>query len=442
MLLWLKALGSSVVLMSATLPRARRNELIRAWGLNAGQVPELAYPRLLLADEGGVRGEHFAARSLAPVHLYGLDESLPALAGKAVELLTQGGCGVLIVNTVERAQKLYAALRERLGDDTRLLLFHARFPADERGERERCVLDLFGAGGARPTRALLVATQVVEQSLDIDFDFMLSDLAPVDLLLQRAGRLHRHVRARPPCHAEARLWIAGLRSERFPELKDTAWGYVYDAYILGRTWALLCPEKTLLLPGDIDRLVQSVYGDEPLPDGVEQAVQDFIEIESYGAYLARVKKERMESITIAVDPQAEPSVAYNHKPRGNEEGDGLGLENRTRLGRESITLVPVEVTETGWHSGETSFLPDRSLDDHIARQLYGRQIKVSRMALVRHFKSSAQPVAFAEHALLQHCHPLPLQDGCCVIGKLRVRLDEELGLVYQSADEPIENNKI
>src|SRR5690606_29284004 len=119
---------------------------------------------------------------------------------------------------VERAQQLYAKLRQQCGATIPLLLFHARFPADERAECERQVLEAFGAQGARPQRALLIATQVAEQSLDIDFDFMLSDLAPMDLLLQRAGRLHRHVRERPLRHAEACLWVAGLSGETLPEL--------------------------------------------------------------------------------------------------------------------------------------------------------------------------------------------------------------------------------
>lgn len=435
LLRWLKALGCSVVLMSATLPLARRAELLRAWGVELCAVPGVAYPRLLLADVRGVRGEHFAARQLPPIHLTGLGETLEVLADTAVELLAEGGCGALIVNTVDRAQKLYAALRQRLDDEAQLLLFHARFPADQRGEREREVLARFGADGDRPVRALLVATQVAEQSLDIDFDFMLSDLAPVDLLLQRAGRLHRHDRPRPSRHAQACLYVAGLQTDQLPELKETAWGYVYDAYILLRTWALLRREACLTLPADIDRLVQAVYGDEPLPDDLDEEVCARIEIESYGEYLARVQKKRRESFNIAIDPAEEPQRAYNGKPRGSEEGEGVGLENRTRLGTESVTLIPLEMVDGGWcvRLGEAVFPLDGPLSDALARQLYNRQLKVSRMALVKRFKCDQLPAAF-EHPLLRNCYPLPLQQGRYVQDGLRLRLDDHLGLVYEPSD--------
>lgn len=438
LLQWLKALGSSVVLMSATLPQARRAELVAAWGLDPSRIPELPYPRTVLVDAAGVHGAHFEARPLPPIRLAGLPESLEGLADKALELLGGGGCGALIVNTVDRAQKLYSLLRARLADDVPVLLFHARFPADVRGEREKQVLEEFGAAGARPARALLVATQVAEQSLDLDFDFMLSDLAPVDLLLQRAGRLHRHVRARPAAHAEPWLWIAGLQPA-FPDLKETAWGYVYDAYILGRTWALLGRETLLQLPGDIDRLVQAVYSDDPLPEGLDAKVLDRIEIQSYGEYLARVKKERTESFNIAIDPGAEPQTAYAGKPRGSEEGEGLGLRNTTRLGQESVTLVPVEVVDGGWSVAGRVFSPDQVADDVIAKRLYGRQLRLSRVAVVKHFKRMQLPVAFAEHPLLRNFHPIALQGGSYDVGGLLLKLDSELGLVYES-DEHEQGN--
>lgn len=431
LLRWLKALNCSVVLMSATLPEARRTELLRAWDIGDSAIPQQAYPRLLLADAQGVRGDHFAARPLAPIHLAATNERLEDIADIAVDLVSSGGCGALIVNTVDRAQKLFALLEQKLDANTPLILFHARFPADERSERERQVLDAFGGQGSRPQRALLIATQVAEQSLDIDFDFMLSDLAPVDLLLQRAGRLHRHERQRPAPHAQARFWVAGMESDVMPELKETAWGYVYDPYILLRTWALLRSEDLLNLPADIDRLVQAVYGDEPLSQDLEAAIRDQIEIESYGEYLARIQKERRESSNIAINPEQEPQVAYRGKPRGSEEGEGVGLENKTRLGPESITLIPVEVTDAGWclRPGEVPFAPDQPLPDSMARQLYNRQLKVSRVAVVKRFKGNDVPEAF-KHPILRNCHPLPMRHGEYSEQGLRMRLDTSLGLVF------------
>lgn len=438
LLQWLKALGSSVVLMSATLPKVRRDELLAAWGVDAAHVPTQSYPRLLLADERGVRGESFEARALPPIRLECLDESLDCMAEQAARLLEAGGCGAVIVNTVDRAQQLYALLRERLGLDALLLLFHARYPMDERGERERQVLAQFGPEGTRPPQALMIATQVAEQSLDLDFDFMLSDLAPVDLLLQRAGRLHRHQRQRPGAHQEARLWVAGLRPG-FPDLKATAWAFVYDSYILGRTWALLGQEEVLTLPGDIERLVQAVYGDAPLPEGLDEKLSEAIEIRDYGAYRAKVNKERQAARDVALNPANEPQTAYSNKPRGNDESDLLGLRNVTRLGRETVTLIPVEVAADGrwciggigdaWHS------PDAALDEASARQLYGRQLRLSRTAVVKHFTNAQQPAVFADHPLLRHCRLLPLTQGQYRNEGIHLRLDTELGLVYVRPEE-------
>lgn len=450
LLRWLKALGCSVVLMSATLPRARCSELLTAWGLDQ-PAPELAYPRLVLADDNGVRGAHVAARPLAPIELSGLGSDLAELATAAIAAVADGGCGALIVNTVSRAQALYLALKAGLAqaglaEHTTLLLFHARFPADDRAQLEQRVLSLFGAGGQRPVRALLVATQVAEQSLDICFDFMFSDLAPVDLLLQRAGRLHRHSRVRPPAHEQARLQVAGLLPGQFPDLKGTAWGFVYEPYILGRTWALLTQENLLTLPNDIDRLVQAVYDmAHPLPYGLDTAVQERIEITDLGEYLGELKNQRQMASNVAIDPVDEAHRAYDNKPRGHEEDEmGLGLKNTTRLGEPSITLIPVIVGDDGrWHvhEGDAGFAPDQPVDAATARALYNRQLKVSRKRVVRYFETQPTSPAFAEHALLRHAHALRLVGGWATEPNLRLRLDQELGLVQENGEttgEPLQ----
>jgi CRISPR-associated endonuclease/helicase Cas3 len=420
--------------MSATLPAPRRDALLRAWGVAPETAPELSYPRLLLADARGVAGGTCDSRPLPPIHLQAVAEDIGSLVAKACELVGQGGCGALIVNAVDRAQSLYLKLKVELADEVPLLLFHARFPANQRSEQEQAVLARFGDGGARPAKALLIATQVAEQSLDIDFDFMLTDLAPVDLILQRAGRLHRHQRERPEAHRRATLYVAGLAPEGLPDLKSTAWEYVYEPYILGRTWALLSREQALHLPQDIDRLVQAVYDSEDLPADLAEADRAFIEDEAYGSHLGKRQTERMMALNVAIDPEAEPQNAYTQKNRGYEEGEeGLGLPNYTRLGDDSVTLIPVHQVPGGWSltpSGE-AFDPDQPLSNALAKQLHARQLKTSRTALVKHAQVLEARRSFSEHPLLRHLKPLLLTDGCLQLGRLTVRLDDELGLVYQ-----------
>ena len=437
LLRWLKAMNCSVVLMSATLPTKRRDAFLNAWG--AENAPDIEYPRVLLASNGKTQGEHVSCRPLAPIAVTGITESLDALATAALESLGHGGCGAVIVNTVQRAQDLYSQLKPRLaetyGDEIELLLFHARYPADERGEREKQVLNKFGRGDSviRPARALLIATQVVEQSLDIDFDFMISDLAPVDLLLQRAGRLHRHERQRPATHAVPRLTVAGFQRENLPELKKTAWGFVYDPYVLYRTWDIAGKEPVWRLPEDIDRLVQAVYANDPLEAEDREEYLKTLD-QALGAHLALVQEQRRHAMNVALDAEAELSNAYLSTPRANEEGEGDGLQVVTRLGENSLTVVPVWANEDGWRllPGEAPFDPNAELTNALAHRIYRRQLRLAREGLVKALLSQAQPKAFELHPLLRNLRPLVLTDGIAEFERLRVRLDPELGITYES----------
>jgi CRISPR-associated endonuclease/helicase Cas3 len=109
--------------------------------------------------------------------------------------LGAGRCVAWIRNTVGDAREAYLHWRQRLGPD-RATLFHSRFTVGDRAEIERDVLRRFGPESTVADRRgrLLIATQVIEQSLDLDFDVLVTDLCPIDLVIQRAGRLHRHRR--------------------------------------------------------------------------------------------------------------------------------------------------------------------------------------------------------------------------------------------------------
>ncbi|MGN5183513.1 CRISPR-associated helicase Cas3' [Aeromonas veronii] len=442
LLRWLKGLGCSVILMSATLPTKRRDGLLKAWRVDPAVLPELAYPRLVLADDRGLDwDDQIESRMMEPVRLAGCGTTPEELLCVALEALTHGGCGAIIVNTVERAQQLYSLLKVKAQEDLTLQIFHARFPSDERAQREAAVLSTFGKEGKRPARALLVATQVVEQSLDIDFDFLISDLAPVDLLLQRVGRLHRHQRPhRPEPHRQPMLTVAGLLPGELPDLATTRWRFVYDPYLLAMTWVRLLGETSLQLPQDIDRLVQAVYGDGELPDSVSEALRQYIEEYSYATYLAAEQLQRQLARNIVIRADADPGTAYSNKPRGYEEGEGedKGLINCTRLGKPSVTVIPLFGSDKGvaLTPDAEPFALDAPLSTELACQLCARQLNLSNQALVKAIKQQPDVQAFAQSPLLRYSYPLLLDsDGRAQLdGRLVVWLDGELGLIYRNRE--------
>jgi CRISPR-associated endonuclease/helicase Cas3 len=428
--------------MSATLPTKRRDGLLKAWRVDPAMLPELAYPRLVLADDRGLDwDDQIESRMMEPVRLAGCGTTPEELLCVALEALTHGGCGAIIVNTVERAQQLYSLLKAKAPEDLTLQIFHARFPSDERAQREAAVLSTFGKEGKRPVRALLVATQVVEQSLDIDFDFLISDLAPVDLLLQRVGRLHRHQRPhRPELHRQPVLTVAGLIPGELPDLATTRWRFVYDPYLLAMTWLRLLGETSLQLPQDIDRLVQAVYGDGELPDSVSEALHQYIEEYSYATYLAAEQQQRQLARNIVIRADADPGTAYSDKPRGYEEGEGedKGLINCTRLGKPSVTVIPLFVSDKGvaLTPDAEPFALDAPLSAELDCQLCARQLSLSNQALVKAIKPQPEMQAFAQSPLLRHSYPLLLDSNgrAQLDDRLLVQLDRELGLVYRNRE--------
>lgn len=231
---WLRSLGSSVILLSATLPPVFRRRLASAFGIELPAI-EKKYPRLTVFSENTCKQEHFEADATRSrdVVISGINPSIESLKSTMDAQLSDNGFVGVIVNTVQRVQELYVTfgtgekiqsedvvVGKRLSDGTEVYLFHARYPARERQKREDKVRAIYGKNEGpdgkiknREGRRILIATQVAEQSLDLDFDMMLTDLAPIDLVLQRAGRLWRHERESRPFNRPL-LFVAGLEGEK------------------------------------------------------------------------------------------------------------------------------------------------------------------------------------------------------------------------------------
>jgi len=192
------------------------------------------------------------------------------IADRVSHEVGDGGCALVVCNTVARAQAVFALLRPRFGAD--VVLLHARLVAAERAARTERVVDLLGPPGrgtARPCRLIVVATQVAEQSFDVDVDVLISDLAPIDLLLQRAGRLFRH--RRPDRRREPTVIVSGLRVDddglpRWPGGSRA----VYGDHLLLRSAALVLTAAAgagWSIPAQVPALVAAGYSDEPVgPD--------------------------------------------------------------------------------------------------------------------------------------------------------------------------------
>jgi CRISPR-associated endonuclease/helicase Cas3 len=272
---WLGAYGTPVVLLSATLPPARRAELVEAYTSGqavASGVPmqpsglerESDYP--LVSATGMTPRPAPTSRPPQDVVLERLDDDLEVLVAKLRTELASGGCAVVVRNTVRRVQVTAERLVAEFGED-RVTVTHSRFLACDRARLDAELLRRFGPKTRDPQRPLhiVVASQVVEQSLDVDFDLMVTDLAPVDLVLQRMGRLHRHDRSRPLRLQRACCVLVGVEDWAAAPVRAVGGsGFVYGDDALLSSAALLYDRDTVTLPDDIPSLVRDAYGDAPL----------------------------------------------------------------------------------------------------------------------------------------------------------------------------------
>lgn len=439
LLRWLMALGSSVVLLSATLPPSIRRKL--AGVVNADlPIAETDYPRLTVFQPGAMEPTHFdadPARRLT-LRLQGIPPDLPSMRSALEDHLADGGMGLALVNTVQRAQDLYRLFPEgkfleregqrvgkRLPDGTEVFLFHARFPAEQRQMREDHILETFGEGGNRDGRKILIATQVAEQSLDLDFDLIATDLAPIDLVLQRAGRLWRHARKSRPVSVPT-LLVAGLASDEPPSFANPLWwGAIYREDILLRTWSLLHDKQNLTLPDEIDPLVQAVYEEQvDVPEflrlRLERALAD-----GDGVAIANTGQAHQAIIGLPDDASWNDPARFTLYDE-DQPGVHRTLTAQTRLGDDSVVAIPL--------SSEKGFDPVAIPDFTQAKQWYLQAVSLSRKGVVRKIKMQGVPEGWKKSSLLRNCFPLMMDAQGRWTEDASVRLDDDLGVVYETKE--------
>ncbi|MEV0254734.1 CRISPR-associated helicase Cas3' [Streptomyces sp. NPDC050732] len=372
-LAWLGAYRVPVVVLSATLPSGRRRQLMEAYagaGAGAGAGDEGAgaadafervagaasYPLLAAVSPGQapvVEGAAAALRS-GEVHLEPLDDDQELLASRLAVELEGGGCALVVRNTVRRVLETARVLRERFGEQ-HVTVAHSCFVDVDRAAKDAGLLARFGppekAGGQRPAGPhIVVASQVAEQSLDVDFDLLVTDLCPVDLMLQRMGRLHRHRRGagqaeRPERLRTARCLVTGVDWGAPVPVPVRGSVAVYGAYALLRSAAALLPHlqdsrRPVRLPGDISVLVQGAYAEGPAgPAAWSEAMA--VAWERHEKHQAE-QAERAQVFRLgAVGPPGRPLIGWVAAGVGDADDTRAGRA-QVRDSKESLEVVVVQ----------------------------------------------------------------------------------------------------
>lgn len=281
---WCVSLRIPVILLSATLQNSHKLKYLKCYGVQDFELSD-AYPLITQVSEEGMVSQ----TSVPGTHMHGeilfypqpLGSDISAIADLALQRTEKGGCLCVMLNTVRQAQAVYRELKRR--GETQVMLFHARFTARRRAEIEKICLERFGKGACRPERMILVCTQVVEQSLDVDFDSMISQLAPMDLLLQRAGRVHRHAgNMRPPGMEKPMVEVLVPNEEvEDIERRYVHIGGVYPACVMKNTERILTGGRAVSIPKDIRSCVEAAYediSDDEIDAAVRQMMKDQLSV--------------------------------------------------------------------------------------------------------------------------------------------------------------------
>lgn len=494
---WLAALRCSVILLSATLPSAKRRALANAYRKGHGYekeaaLPPAAYPRLTWTSGAEVHARSIqeprddanktdkaknARATSGTLRIEWCDGALPAIEGELFPLgdelqrrLAAGGCVAVVCNTVDRAQGMYLALKQCFTRNAQhhgtpapdVHLFHARYLFKDRERIEEETLWRFGKQSdevERPHRAVLIATQVIEQSLDLDFDLMVSDFAPVDLLLQRSGRIWRHANnprydftqptlwlCRPVMRDDAPRFDAGteavysphsIHSNRKENPDDKA-----PSYILLRSWLALNHGQwnadeigtiDVNLSQDLESLVEDAYCEtDLLPDDCNERQR-----EHWLYAKERFKKYRQEyedEAKLRGLKEPKRNITLGEFARHPREEDAPEIHRAhqalTRLG-DSVQVVCLYGTRARPSfdaAGKGTLDPRREPTEDEAIRLLRHSLSLSTKGMVERLRAEPVPGGWKKSPLLRHHRLIALNEPPT---GYRFTLDHERGLLIE-----------
>lgn len=353
-----RGVGGSAILLSATLPSGLRGKLLEAWDVCEGKNGAAPYPVVWHAGAGGltpleVAPEQRPAQRVVAVERVRLSDAAPdgALLTRLLDAARSGARVGVVLNRVDAAQDLARRLRQ--AGDVPVDIFHSRYRYCDRMVKERAVMGRYGRN-CPPGGRILVATQVVEQSLDLDFDWLVTQICPVDLLFQRLGRLHRHERWRP----------AGFESPRCTVLSVEGDDYGSHAVIYGntrvlwRTDCLLAGAAEIVFPDAYRDWIERVYERDDWPD---ESAEISVESDKFRCKEVALEREAIGLTRTSMTRFRDEDSGVLSLTRGDEMGltvlplaadgrtlDGgawASLDERERAEAASLNGIPVPATK-------------------------------------------------------------------------------------------------
>ena len=414
---WCRAMEVPVVMLSATLPPKLKAKLLEPY---TKQPLSKAYPLITAVCEDGTVEELTIEKTVknmtVSVKLLPILNDPEKIAQKAAELTGQGGCVCVLMNTVKQAQKVYTALKSVF--DGELMLFHAQFPAERRQDIEEECIRLFGKDKSRrPKRAILVATQVVEQSLDVDFDAMLTAVAPIDLVLQRMGRIFRHDDTVRPAHLQSPSQFILI-----PEGEDFGVdGYVYPEVLLRQTIQVLKGRDSVRIPEDLAPLVADGYDGSKVPPGdfekwMEHMIGEQVEAGQSRKYLIGM-------------PDKTYSALGDSSQLFDDEGENKYLTVQTRLGEPSVRIALLEPELYR----QVEAWADRDGVARVRSRELATQVQMQSVSVAeRRLRFDKSELSYIKgDNLLAGVRVYPARNGICELGGGRIRFDEKLGVMIE-----------
>ena len=411
-----RAAGGSAILLTATLPLELRARLL---GTYDGVNTDAAYPALTIAGSTVIRDFAPDTRPVkGPVKVVRLENT-----DAAVNLLTDaakaGSACVWVRNSVDDAISAVDALLAR-GVAARLL--HARFTLYDRKQIEAEVISRVGKDGTDRAGFVLVGTQVLEASLDLDFDVMVSDIAPIAALIQRAGRLWRHMDRRP---AAARPVLAPILHVISPDpatVTDDRWlqgtlgsgAHVYALPDVWRSAHVIFGAGQISAPHGLRALIEAVHG----PDACDlPAALDAADLRATG--------EAAAAGTMALHNLVDLDRGYRDGGRGDSD-----LTYPTRLGEEARVLVLARMVNDTLHPWAGG---DGNVSDWALSEVSASRKRLDRLPL----PDQSSPAICAVTAdwpdwKREEVRVCPVADDGTICEGLKY--DAEYGLVFSSSD--------